>query len=155
MGPFSIKVNFLYIMFICISIMSPDDQALFQTVIVRGKIYKFKIILYFFKTKRWPRNTYLHSKYQPNSPEVLEYQLLANPITTKPMFNFKKSIFPPPLKSSQIISNCSTAHSSEIRGLCSTKCSSKTLQNLLYFMYDKAHVVFFPFSFRATLLFPL
>ena len=24
-------------------------------------------------------------------------------------------------------------HSSEIRGLCSTKCSSKTLQNLLYF----------------------
>ena len=26
-------------------------------------------------------------------------------------------------------------HSSEIRGLRSTKCSSETLQNLLYFMY--------------------
>ena len=36
-------------------------------------------------------------------------------------------------------------HSSEIRGLCSTKCSSETLQNLLYFMYKKTHVVFFVF----------
>ena len=33
-------------------------------------------------------------------------------------------------------------HSSEIRGLCSRKCSSKRLQNLLYFMYKKTHVVF-------------
>ena len=47
-------------------------------------------------------------------------------------------------------------HSSEIRGLRSTKCSSKTLQNFLYFMYKKTHVgSFFRFSFRATLLFPL
>ena len=38
-------------------------------------------------------------------------------------------------------------HSSEIRGLRSTKCSSKTLQNLLYFMYKKTHVVFFVFHF--------
>ena len=30
-------------------------------------------------------------------------------------------------------------HSSEIRGLRSTKCSSETLQNLLYFMYKKTH----------------
>ena len=37
-------------------------------------------------------------------------------------------------------------HSSEIRGLCSTKCSSETLHNLLYFMYKKTHVVFFIFS---------
>ena len=33
------------------------------------------------------------------------------------------------------------------------KCSSKTLQNLLYFMYKKTHVVFFRFSFRAILYF--
>ena len=46
-------------------------------------------------------------------------------------------------------------HSSEIRGLRSTKCSSETLQNLLYFMYKKTHVVFFRFSFRATLYFYL
>ena len=39
-------------------------------------------------------------------------------------------------------------HSSEIRGLRSTKCSSKTLQNLLYFMYKKTHVVFFVFHCR-------
>ena len=38
-------------------------------------------------------------------------------------------------------------HSSEIRGLRSTKCSSATLQNLLYFMYKKTHVVFFVFHF--------
>ena len=46
-------------------------------------------------------------------------------------------------------------HSSEIRGLCSTKCSRETLQNLLYFMYKKTHVVFFRFSFRAILYFYL
>ena len=46
-------------------------------------------------------------------------------------------------------------HSSEIRGLRSMKCSSETLQNLLYIMYKKTHVVFFCFSFRATLLFAL
>ena len=34
------------------------------------------------------------------------------------------------------------SHSSQIRGLRSTKCSSETLQNLLYFMYEKTHVVF-------------
>ena len=45
-------------------------------------------------------------------------------------------------------------HSSELRGLRSTKCSSETLQNLLYFMYQKTHVVF-SFSFRATLYFYL
>ena len=39
-------------------------------------------------------------------------------------------------------------HSSEIRGLCSMKCSSETLQNLLYFMYKKTHVVFFVFHFE-------
>ena len=33
-------------------------------------------------------------------------------------------------------------HSSEIGCLRSTKCSSETLQNLLYFMYKKTHVVF-------------
>ena len=40
-------------------------------------------------------------------------------------------------------------HSSEIRGLRSTKCSSETFQNLLYFMYKKTHVVcsFFGFHF--------
>ena len=36
-------------------------------------------------------------------------------------------------------------HSSEIRCLRSTKCSSETLQNLLCFMYKKTHVFFFHF----------
>ena len=47
-------------------------------------------------------------------------------------------------------------HSSEIRGLRWMKCSSETLQNLLYFMYNKTHVSsFFRFSFLATLYFYL
>ena len=35
-------------------------------------------------------------------------------------------------------------HSSEKRGLCSTKCSRETLQNLLYFwyIYENPHLVF-------------
>ena len=36
-------------------------------------------------------------------------------------------------------------YSSEIRDLSSTKCSSKTLQNLLYFLYKKTHIIFFIF----------
>ena len=46
---------------------------------------------------------------------------------------------------------------SEIRGLCSTKCSSETLQNLLYFMYKKrkTHVVFFVFHFVQLYIFTL
>ena len=46
-------------------------------------------------------------------------------------------------------------HSSEIRGLSTRKCSSETLQKLLYFMYKKSRIVFVCFSFCATLLFPL
>ena len=48
-----------------------------------------------------------------------------------------------------------TMHSSEIRGLHSTKCSSDTLQNLLYFMYKKTHVyvVFFVFHFVQLYIF--
>ena len=45
-------------------------------------------------------------------------------------------------------------HSSEIRGLCSMNCSSETLQNLLYFMYKKTHVVFFVVHFRQLYFFP-
>ena len=48
-----------------------------------------------------------------------------------------------------------TKHSSEIRGLRSTKCSSETLQNLLYFMYKKTHVVFFIFHFVQFYIFTL
>ena len=44
--------------------------------------------------------------------------------------------------------------SSWIRGLDSTKCSSKRLQNFLYFMLKKNYICSF-FSFPATLLFPL
>ena len=44
-------------------------------------------------------------------------------------------------------------HSSEIRCLRSTKCSSKTPQNLLYFMYRKTHVVFFVFHFKQLYIF--
>ena len=40
-----------------------------------------------------------------------------------------------------------------IRGLRSIKCSSKTLQNLLYLMYKKSHVVFFIILYNFT--FPL
>ena len=40
-----------------------------------------------------------------------------------------------------------TIQPSEIRGLCLTKLSSKTLKNLLYFMYKKTHAVSFLFFF--------
>ena len=46
-------------------------------------------------------------------------------------------------------------HSSEIRGLRSTKCSSETFQNLLYFMYKKTHVVFLVFHFVQLYIFTL
>ena len=46
-------------------------------------------------------------------------------------------------------------HSSKISGLCSTKCSSEMLQNLLYFMYKKTHVVFFVFHFMQLYIFTL
>ena len=46
-------------------------------------------------------------------------------------------------------------HSSEIRGLRSTKCSSETVQNLLYFMYKKTYVVFFVFHFVQLFIFTL
>ena len=46
-------------------------------------------------------------------------------------------------------------HSSEIKGLCSMKCSSETLQNLLYFMYQKTHAVFFVFHFVQLYIFTL
>ena len=45
-------------------------------------------------------------------------------------------------------------HSLEIRGLRSTKCSSETLQNLLYFMYKKIHVVIFVFHFVQLYFLP-
>ena len=47
------------------------------------------------------------------------------------------------------------AHSLEITGLRSMKCSSETLQNLLYFMYKKTHVVFFVFHFVQLYMFTL
>ena len=47
------------------------------------------------------------------------------------------------------------SHSSELRGLCSTKSSSEMLQNLLYFMYKKTHVVFFVFNFMQLYIFTL
>ena len=34
------------------------------------------------------------------------------------------------------------------------KCSSETLQNLLYFIYKKTHVVFFVFYFVQLYIFP-
>ena len=46
-------------------------------------------------------------------------------------------------------------HYSEIRGLHSTKCSSETLQNWLYFMFKKTHVVFFVFHFVQFYIFTL
>ena len=56
---------------------------------------------------------------------------------------------------SKVTSICDKClHSSEKRGLRSTNCSSKTLQNLLYFMYKKIHVVFFVFHFVQLYFFP-
>ena len=46
-------------------------------------------------------------------------------------------------------------HSSEIKGLRSTKSSSERLQNLLYLMYKKTHVVFFVFHFVQLFIFTL
>ena len=46
-------------------------------------------------------------------------------------------------------------HSLEKEGLHSMKMSNQTLQNLLCLWKKKTNVVFFVFSFRATLLFPL
>ena len=45
-------------------------------------------------------------------------------------------------------------HSSQFLGLCSTKSSSETLQNLPYFICMKTQSCFFRFSFRAILYFP-
>ena len=53
----------------------------------------------------------------------------------------------------RIFAHCT--HSSEIRGLRSTKCSIEKLQNLLYFMYKKTHVVFFVFQFVQLYIFTL
>ena len=47
----------------------------------------------------------------------------------------------------QILTLLTILESSEKIGLHSTKCSSETLQNLLYFTYKKTHVVFFVFHF--------
>ena len=44
-----------------------------------------------------------------------------------------------------LLDHMNPLHTSEIKGLRSTKCSTETLQNLLYFMYKKTHVVFFIF----------
>ena len=45
-------------------------------------------------------------------------------------------------------------HSLEIRGLRSTKCSSETLQNLLYCIRKPMYCSFFRFSFRANKFLP-
>ena len=47
----------------------------------------------------------------------------------------------------------SSLHSSEIRGLHSTKCSSEMLQNLLYFYNKKTHVSSFCFVFHFEQLY--
>ena len=44
------------------------------------------------------------------------------------------------------LKNMLLIHSSEIRGLCSMKCSNE---------YEKTHAVFYPITLHATLLFPL
>ena len=49
----------------------------------------------------------------------------------------------------------SVSHSSEIRGLRSTKCSSNTLKNLLYFIYKKTNVVCFVCHFVQLYIFAL
>ena len=46
-------------------------------------------------------------------------------------------------------------HSSEVRGLCLTKCPSEMLQNMPYFIYTKTQSCVFHFLFCATLFFPL
>ena len=55
----------------------------------------------------------------------------------------------------KLLYTCFNIHSSQFEGLCSTKRSSKTVQNLPYFWHDKTHIVFFRLSFHATLFFSL
>ena len=50
--------------------------------------------------------------------------------------------------------NFHSVHSSEIRGLRLMKLPSEMLQNLLYFMYKKTHVVLFVFHFMQLYFFP-
>ena len=54
-----------------------------------------------------------------------------------------------------IYTQCPLTHFSQFQSLCSMKSSSKTLENLPYFIYTKTQSCFFHFSFRATLCFPL
>ena len=67
-------------------------------------------------------------------------------------WNFSSSTNPEIGRSKKIV-----VHSSEIRGLRSTKCTSETLQSLLYFIYKKLEnpCSFFRFSFHATFYFYL
>ena len=79
----------------------------------------------------------------PNKYWVWKYDLHnpARPISALKLWKNGKNVF--------------SYHSSEIRGLRSTKCSSKTLQNLLYFMYKKTREVFFVFHFVQLYIFTL
>ena len=71
-------------------------------------------------------------------------------------FGFYGSTFDKKLPEAKVCAEKNiSGHSSEIRGLRSTKCSSETLQNLLYFMYKKIHVVFFVFHFMQLYIFTL
>ena len=73
-----------------------------------------------------------------------------------PVFSVWKNYFSFSLKQPNRLSRPTSAvHSSEIRGLRSTKCSSVSLQNLLYFMYKKTHVVLFVFHFVQLYIFTL
>ena len=46
-------------------------------------------------------------------------------------------------------------HSSQFEGLCLTKSSSETLQNLPYFWHKKTHVFFFSFFVSCLFIFSL
>ena len=48
-----------------------------------------------------------------------------------------------------------STHSSQLEGLCWTKSSSKTLQNLPYFWHKKTYVVFFSFFISCNFIFSL
>ena len=66
--------------------------------------------------------------------QVLEYQNIYYNTMWNSTFQIKSRY-----NDKKTTTYCYTIHSLQIRGLCSTKCSSEKLQNLLYFMYKKPH----------------
>ena len=94
-------------------------------------------------------NTYIYIFFL--SPQLIAVNKRSAMLLDRLMYNLKEIMKKLPKDPSEDdLTDGVSDHSSEIRGLRSTKCSSETLQNLLYFIYKKTHVVFFVFHFVGT-----